>query len=226
MTPQEIERLREFRRGRAIAGLLVVLSVAIVGGIGVLAALQPDTVFRSPVIVFALPPLIWIALHWSAPMDWLNARRDLAEARSESVSGPARLRQQHRPGLFAGPRDRLLVGERVFAVHAGLADTIIPGHAVTVRYAPRSGALVSLEQGQGQGQAAPGAELPSDLTRRERELLALIAEGLTDKDIARRLNLSPATVRTYNSALYQKLGVTRRTQAIRIASNVDLTSVD
>jgi DNA-binding NarL/FixJ family response regulator len=64
------------------------------------------------------------------------------------------------------------------------------------------------------------------LTRRERELLALIAEGLTDKDIARRLNLSPATVRTYNSALYAKLGITRRTQAVAIAAGLDLTSVD
>nr|WP_272906805.1 response regulator transcription factor [Hyphobacterium sp. SN044] len=57
------------------------------------------------------------------------------------------------------------------------------------------------------------------MTRREQELLALIAEGLTDKEIARRLNLSPSTVRTYNSALYQKLGVTSRTQAIRMAKS-------
>ena len=52
--------------------------------------------------------------------------------------------------------------------------------------------------------------LADQLTERERALLALLAEGLSDKAIARRLNLSPTTVRTYNSTLYAKLGVQGR----------------
>ena len=60
------------------------------------------------------------------------------------------------------------------------------------------------------------------LTRREKELLRYIAQGLTDKEIARVLNLAPATVRTYNSDLYTKLGIERRTQAVPIAQSLGL----
>ena len=63
---------------------------------------------------------------------------------------------------------------------------------------------------------APGeAAAPSlDLTRREREVLGLICQGLDDADIGRRLGLTPNTVRNHVAALYRKLGVHRRGQAI------------
>jgi DNA-binding CsgD family transcriptional regulator len=217
-TDTERARLAVYRRGRAIAAVLVLASLLLIGAIGGLALANPDAVLRSPVIVFVFPALIWIALNPRAHWQWWAARRDAATDAVETVSGPARLRQQSRPGLFAGPRDRLLVGDRVFAIDAAFADTIVPGQTITVRYAPQSGALLSVVEREASSVAAT-VDLPDDLSRRERELLSLIAEGLTDKEIARRLNLSPSTVRTYNSALYQKLGVTSRTQAIRIAKS-------
>lgn len=217
-TDTERARLAVYRRGRAIAAVLVLVSLLLIGAIGALALANPDAVFRSPVIVFVFPALIWIALNPRAHRQWWAARQDAATDAVETVSGSARLRQQDRPGIFAGPRDRLLVGDREFSIDAAFADTIIPGQTVTVRYAPQSGALLSVAEHEDTTSAA-NADLPADLTRRERDLLSLIAEGLTDKEIARRLNLSPATVRTYNSALYQKLGVTSRTQAIRIAKS-------
>lgn len=216
----ERARLASYRRGRAIAAVLVLVSLLLIGAIGALALANPDAVFRSPVIVFVFPALIWIALNPRAHRQWWAARRDAATDAVDTVSGPARLRQQTRPGLFASPRDRLLVGDREFAIDAAFADTIVPGQTITVRYAPQSGALLSVAEHEDTTGAAT-AEWPADLTRRERDLLALLAEGLTDKEIARRLNLSPSTVRTYNSALYQKLGVTSRTQAIRIAKSGD-----
>lgn len=45
------------------------------------------------------------------------------------------------------------------------------------------------------------------LTRRERDVLALIAEGKSNKDIARALGLSPDTVRNHTSAVYARLGI-------------------
>lgn len=221
----EMARFAEFRRGCAIASIFVFASALLVLAIGAVAVVRPDAVFRSPVIVFLIPAFIWIALNLRAPWQWRAARHDLREGGVETVTGPARLRQQHRPGLFALPRDRLLVGDRVFKIGADLADIVIPGRNVTIRYAPYSGALLSVAEAANAGEGA-SVTLDEPLTRRERELLAQIAEGLTDKEIARRLNLSPATVRTYNSALYHKLGVTRRTQAIRVAAGLDLTSVD
>lgn len=61
----------------------------------------------------------------------------------------------------------------------------------------------------------PG-ETPA-LSEREREVLFLAAEGLTDKEIAVRLRIGPKTVRTYWDRMRQKLGAASRTQALGIA---------
>ena len=55
------------------------------------------------------------------------------------------------------------------------------------------------------------------LTRREREVLALLTEGLGNADIAERLSLSEKTVRNHLSNLFDKLGVWTRAQAIVFA---------
>jgi DNA-binding NarL/FixJ family response regulator len=61
-----------------------------------------------------------------------------------------------------------------------------------------------------------------DLTDREREVLALIAQGLTNSAIAERLVLSPKTVRNYITEIFSKLQVADRAQAIIRARNVGL----
>jgi DNA-binding NarL/FixJ family response regulator len=55
------------------------------------------------------------------------------------------------------------------------------------------------------------------LTTRECEVLDLLAEGQSYKEIARTLGLTPNTVKTHVASVYRKLDVTRRTQAIRRA---------
>jgi len=55
------------------------------------------------------------------------------------------------------------------------------------------------------------------LTRRELEVIRLIAEGLTDKEIAVRLGIARGTVSNHVSALFVKLDVTRRTEAVSYA---------
>jgi two-component system, NarL family, response regulator DevR len=51
------------------------------------------------------------------------------------------------------------------------------------------------------------------LSAQERRVLALLAEGLTNKEIGLQLNLTEKTVKNYLSTVFDKLGVTRRTQA-------------
>lgn len=53
----------------------------------------------------------------------------------------------------------------------------------------------------------------SQLTEQERRILALIAEGLTNRQIGERLHLAEKTVKNYVSSLLAKLGLERRTQA-------------
>lgn len=57
------------------------------------------------------------------------------------------------------------------------------------------------------------APLEEPLTEREREILELLAGGLSNKEIAYRLEISPFTVRNHTSSIYNKLRVTTRRQA-------------
>jgi NarL family two-component system response regulator LiaR len=59
--------------------------------------------------------------------------------------------------------------------------------------------------------------LGQDLTDRERDVLALLAEGQTNKQIARQLSLSPGTVRIYVSEILSKLEAANRTEAATLA---------
>jgi len=52
------------------------------------------------------------------------------------------------------------------------------------------------------------------LTRREREVLGLLAAGKSNKEIAGKLGLSPNTVKTHIARLYEKLQAVRRTDAV------------
>lgn len=73
--------------------------------------------------------------------------------------------------------------------------------------------------------AANTDERLSSLTDRERDVLELIAEGLTNREIARRLYFSEKTVKNNVSSLLRKLGLERRTQAAVFRTSVrDATS--
>jgi DNA-binding CsgD family transcriptional regulator len=63
---------------------------------------------------------------------------------------------------------------------------------------------------------------PAGLTAREREVLALLAEGLPDKEISRRLFISERTVHHHVSAVLAKIGVTSRTAAARQAARMGI----
>jgi two-component system nitrate/nitrite response regulator NarL len=60
------------------------------------------------------------------------------------------------------------------------------------------------------------------LSPREREVLVLIADGLSAPDVGRRLHLSPATVKTHLQNLYEKLGVSDRAAAVARAMRLGL----
>jgi DNA-binding NarL/FixJ family response regulator len=65
--------------------------------------------------------------------------------------------------------------------------------------------------------AGSGDEPPDGLTAREVEVLALLASGLSNTEIAQRLYLSNATVKTHINRIFAKTGARDRAQAVRYA---------
>ena len=67
-------------------------------------------------------------------------------------------------------------------------------------------------------------DLLDELTEREREVMALVAHGLTNREIAERLFLSPHTVKDHTSTLYRKVKAKNRADAIQRAQKLGLLS--
>ncbi|MCK4724671.1 MAG: response regulator transcription factor, partial [Anaerolineales bacterium] len=70
---------------------------------------------------------------------------------------------------------------------------------------------------------APAEE---QLTKRELEVLQLVAEGASNKDIASRLHISQATVKSHLIHIFGKLGVSDRTAAVTVAIKRGILSLD
>jgi DNA-binding NarL/FixJ family response regulator len=123
-------------------------------------------------------------------------------ADDENVLGALRAGARGYLTKDAGAED---IRSAIFAVAAGEAtlDPAVQHHVVA--------ALASDEATRG------GAELPDGLTPREAEILGLIAEGMTNAEIAERLVVSPTTVKSHINHLFAKAGVRDRVQAVTYA---------
>ena len=103
-------------------------------------------------------------------------------------------------GYLSKDADRLEITDAILAVHRGdtvLASEVQAGVAAEVRSRWRP-------------------DEPS-LSDRERQVLEMIAEGLSAPEIGRRLYLSTATVKSHLQSLYEKLGVSDRAAAVAAA---------
>jgi DNA-binding NarL/FixJ family response regulator len=100
---------------------------------------------------------------------------------------------------------RVLAGERVIA--PGLEQDAV------------------LALGRFARRAREGAEVAADLTSREQQVLELLSEGHTMRQIATRLSISPRTVETHVAKLYRKLGVRTRVQAVSRAATLGLVEL-
>jgi DNA-binding NarL/FixJ family response regulator len=133
------------------------------------------------------------------------------------------------PALRAGARGYLTkdasaeqIEAAIRAVHAGQThlDPAVQEHLVA---AVTSSAVTS---------SAPDAadvgihhqQLPAGLTTREAEVLALLASGLSNTEIAQRLFISNATVKTHINRIFAKTGARDRAQAVRYAYQAGLAS--
>lgn len=157
-----------------------------------------------------------------------------APARSEAGSTPVRLTEREREVLR-----RLTEGEsnRQIAKHLAITPSTARSHTQNVLTKLGVQSRVQAMARADPARIATGAFIPqpepgqrdpiSLLTRREREVLACMAEGLTRTSIAARLALSPHTVRTHVRNILAKLGVHSTPEAVAlVAKHVLIRSVN
>ena len=137
------------------------------------------------------------------------------------------------PALQAGARGYLTkdasaeqIEAAVRAVHAGQTH-LDPAVQERLVAAVVSRPPVPEDQaGGGTPAAAWGRQLPGGLTAREAEVLILLASGLSNAEIAQRLFLSHATVKTHINRIFAKTGARDRAQAVRYAYRHGLAGPD
>jgi DNA-binding NarL/FixJ family response regulator len=123
-------------------------------------------------------------------------RRELPRARLLILSGSSGSEHIHR-ALKAGAQGYLLKESSPTAVLSGIRDVLTGLRVVPTQVA------------QGLAERAYQA----DLSPREHDVLALLVRGLSNKEIAGRLDIAEATVKTHLTHILDKLGVDDRTQA-------------
>jgi len=107
---------------------------------------------------------------------------------------------------------------RAGAIGYLLKDVSAEELARAIREAQLGRATLAPEAAQALVNAANQPPAPGhDLTEREREVLALMVEGLNNTQIAARLVVSPSTIKTHVSNILSKLGVASRSEAVALA---------
>ncbi len=160
-------------------------------------------------------------------MDGIEATRRLREtapgvrvialttfADDESVLGALRAGARGYITKDAGAED---IREAILTVAAGEAalDPSVQHHVIAALSGQGAGQRDG--NGDGAGSSESESELPDGLTPREAEVLGLIADGLTNAEIAQRLVVSPTTVKSHINHLFAKAGLRDRAQAVRYA---------
>ena len=117
--------------------------------------------------------------------------------------------------------DALRAGARGYLTKdAGIAEISRAVHAAAAHQAvldPVAQSALIEAAGAGARPARSPASLPDDLTPREAEVLALVAEGLSNREIASALVVSEATVKTHINHVFAKIGARDRAQAVHYA---------
>jgi two-component system response regulator DevR len=134
--------------------------------------------------------------------------------------------------LACGARsDPMAISRALFLGADGYVDKHLdpPAFLETLRQASDGEMVLAGTPGDWMGSIADGLEhrreIETRLTEREREVLAVAAEGLTAREMASRLGVRERTVTTHLGRIYGKLGVGTRVAAIRVAAQNGLVSV-
>jgi DNA-binding CsgD family transcriptional regulator len=122
---------------------------------------------------------------------------------------------------------RFLVIEHSIEIYGGLTAAIFAGLGIWLglKLTGRQERIVVKEVVDPAGKVFVADESKREdlgITRRELEILELIAQGMSNREIAEKLYVSENTVKTHSSRVFDKLGARRRTQAVQMGKEFGL----
>ena len=120
---------------------------------------------------------------------------------------------------------RFLIVEHSFEIYGGLIAALFAGVGIWLGIKlTRNKEVVVIKEVPAAQSFSLNEERLKDLgiTKRELEILELIAQGLSNREIAEKLFVSENTVKTHSSRLFDKLSAKRRTQAVQIGKEMGL----
>lgn len=221
------------------------LAVIVIGKL-----LAPSFVSWPELLLWLPVSLLWMWLLRASFAHWRHANHDLANGRVAVIEGRVQCEFNFGIGLIRLPRYHILIGERNFSVGKQTFFQFKQQEQYRVFYAPT--ALILLGAAKLEPTQIPRlhtmnqdqplsynetfvanplhptmakedhAALVEQLTQHERAIVQLIAQGLSNKEIADELSLSTNTIKMYTSQLYRKLGVRRRTEAVARARQLHI----
>jgi DNA-binding NarL/FixJ family response regulator len=165
---------------------------------------------------------------------------DLRMPRCDGVEATRRIREEHPrtqvvvlttyvdddsllPALRAGARGYLTKDAGGDEIARAIADVTAGRAGLSPAVQGRVLDVLAAQVEPGPRRREERGELPDGLTVREAEVLALVAEGLSNAEIAGRLQVSMATVKTHINNLFAKTGVRDRAQAVGYAYRHGIT---
>jgi predicted ATPase/DNA-binding CsgD family transcriptional regulator len=154
-------------------------------------------------VVAALGNPTWAVLLW-------GAAESLCDALGSPIPPVERALYER---SLAATRSQL--GEKTFAAAWAEGRTMTPEQVLVAQGPETTHQQIPL--GSASTPPAKASGYPAGLTSREVEVLSLVAAGLTDVQIAEQLVISPRTVSTHLTSIYNKLGISSRSAATRFA---------
>jgi DNA-binding NarL/FixJ family response regulator len=143
-------------------------------------------------------------------MDGLEATKKIKEERARTAV--IMLTMHDNPSYL---RDAVRAGAAGYLLKDVSKDELVDA----IRQVATGGAFIESQMLKGMlsemkpSSGASATGVGKNLTKREREILALVAEGMSNREIADKLVLSPETVKSHVAAILEKLNVSDRTQA-------------
>ena len=206
----------------AICAIIVGLSLLIVHHLT-----QPAFLDRGQLLLIVPLGLFWIWGLRKHPITMVRCLKDLSSQDLKEIEGILHLHTRRGIGLIAPHRLFASIGGQRFGSDLHEENEHFSGKHVRAYFTPCSKTLVGIFPATDCNEVGrTSIDEGNHLNDAEIARLALIAKGLSDKEIARSIGLSPSTIRTYNSALFRKLGVAGRKEAAEIAVNRGIADVD